>query len=114
MHKIIEVVDLDYYQEDENLLLDAKEVWIDFLDWHVVISVRDGEGSQAPEEITIIAKVGGDQTKDFFVYKNKGGATIPIKPTGMNLFQVMDLLATNYRKKQLANREITDVKQKEE
>jgi hypothetical protein len=97
---LIEVVDLDYYNEDENICLDAKEVWIDFLDWHIVISVRDGQGSDAPEEITIIAKMGGDKTEDFFVYKNDNNKKkIPIAPTGMNLFQIMDLLKTNYQKK---------------
>jgi len=105
MYQLIEVVDLDYYNEDENICMDAKEVWIDFLDWHIVISVKDGEHSVAPEEITIIAKQGGEQTKDFFVYKNMNGGTIPIKPNGMNLYQVMDLLLTNFKKTQEASKD---------
>ena len=98
MKEIIEVIDLDSYEEGYGGSIDSKEVWIEFLDWHIVIAVKDGDDSKAKEEILIIAKNGGESTADFFMFKN-GNTKQCIKPNGMNLYQVMDLLITNYKKR---------------
>ena len=101
MKEMIEVVDLDYYEEGQGQDSDSKEVWIEFLDWHIVVAVKDGQDSLAKEEISVIAKQGGDSTKDFFMCKD-GDDKRHIKSTGYNLYQTMDLLITNYKKRQEA------------
>ena len=98
MKQLIEVINTEHYVETEEENGDAFEVWIEFLDWHIVLSLKDGDDSIANEEITIVAKQYGDVTADFFAYS--GGKNTAVMPTGMNLYQVMNLLLTNYKLKQ--------------
>lgn len=98
MKQLIEVVNTEYCVDTEEENGDAFEVWVEFLDWHIVLSLKDGDDSIADEEISIIKKQCGNVTKDFFAYS--GGKNTAVLPTGMNLYQVMDLLLTNYKLKQ--------------
>lgn len=96
MKQRIEVFPVEYATECDEINGDAYETWIEFLDWHIVIAIKDGEDSVAEEEITIIKKQGGAVTADFFAYSDNKHELI--KPTGMNLYQVMNLLLTNYKR----------------
>ena len=72
------------------------EICIPFLKWTIIVLVKWSEDSNTSEDIVIYDSNGHDVTEDFLMFK-----TSPtIRPTGINLFQVMDLLKTNLRKEE--------------
>ena len=93
---LIEVI---WLVDDHNPDGYGHEVWLDFLKWHICLACGDdgGDGYQLmKDELKIFERDSGkDVTAEFFIFKD---ADTPIQPTGSNLFQVMDVLKTNYKK----------------
>jgi hypothetical protein len=71
------------------------DMWIDFLNWDIQVSVME---SHNEEDITIFDHATGeDVTEEFCAFddRNELGKIIP---SGQNLYQLMNLLRTNYEK----------------
>lgn len=71
------------------------EIKIPYHDWLIFIDVKDEDGGKS--DICICNKNGIDITEEFLQFHSD---TFEIKPTGINLYQVMDLLKTNLKRKE--------------
>jgi len=71
------------------------EIIIPFYLWLIVVSVKEVKGNKAQEDIAIFDKSGADVTEDYFMFKE----TATIRPTGLNLYNVFDILRTNLKEK---------------
>jgi hypothetical protein len=67
---------------------------IPFLKWVIEIAVSE-DGTRGIEDIMIFDSKDNDVTEDFLAFQSLNNT---IKPTGINLFQIMDLLKTNLKK----------------
>lgn len=72
------------------------EIHIPIWNWLIVVNVKDGEDSTALNDITIFDKNSEDVTETFLMFKDN----YKINPTGINLFQIMDVLRTNMQNKE--------------
>ena len=69
------------------------EITIPFYKWWISVYVVDSDDSCACEDIRIMDKDGRDVTDDYMIFKGDK----PLRTTGKNLYQVMDLLRTNLK-----------------
>lgn len=72
------------------------EVWMEYLDWNIVITIAELDTSQ-PRDVDSIRVFktddGRDVTDSFFFSRDNG---VKIRPTARNIYQVLDLLREIY------------------
>lgn len=71
------------------------EIKIPYHEWIIFIDVKDGDDGAA--DIAICDSHGIDITEEFLQFHTEA---FNIKPTGINLYQVMDLLKANLKRKE--------------
>jgi len=91
------MISVDWICEASNEEGYGYDVIIPFHKWKIIVSVPDGEESKVIKDIVIFDTNNKDITEDFLVFPPSVGT---MRPTGINLFQIMDLLITNLRKEQ--------------
>ena len=79
--------------------LSGYEILIPFHRWTISIYVKDGDDSMAVEDIRIEDSQGREVTDRYMIFKSDA----PLRSTGLNLYQTMDLLTTNLSKRRSKN-----------
>lgn len=93
----IEICELINDEGDE----EGFEIWMTFLDWELCISVGgdDVQPKGMYDGITIYdGSSRKDVTTDFLAFHNNSNGQL-IKPTAPNIYSVLDVLKTNYKKR---------------
>jgi len=83
-------INLDSYGDDASY-----EIIIPYHKWIIYIDVKEGENGKS--DICICDSHGIDITEEFLQFHDDA---FHIKPTGTNLYQVMDLLKANLKQKE--------------
>ena len=67
---------------------------IHFHKWILEVNLKDNDKSKFIEDITIYDANGADVTEEYLIFNNKA---MYIRPTGINLYYIMDTLMSNLK-----------------